>query len=142
MPKRLSLSLIVGCLLGLLPPAYGQIRSGTITGVVQDPSAASVAGAEVVVTNTDTNATYNTTTTDSGQYTIPYLEAGSYSISITKAGFQAYHATGVRMQSSQTIRVDASLQIGSTESRVEVVAAAEQLQTDSSNVAGATGAQV
>jgi hypothetical protein len=141
MPKRLSLSFIVCCVL-VLPAAYGQIRSGTITGAVQDPSGASVAGADVVVTNTDTNATYTTTSTDAGQYTIPYLEAGTYAVAVTKTGFQSYHATGVRMQSAQTVRVDANLQIGSTEARVDVVAAAEQLQTDSSNVAGATGAQV
>src|SRR5882762_8186984 len=91
MPKRLSLSLILCCLLVLTPAAYGQIRSGILTGAVQDPSGASIAGAEVVVTNTDTNAVYNTTTTDSGQYTIPYLEAGTYSVTVTKSGFQAYH---------------------------------------------------
>src|SRR6202011_1620564 len=72
---------------------------------------------------------------------VPYLEAGTYLIAITKAGFETFEATGVRIESSQTARVDAILRLGSTGTKIEVVATAEHLQTDSSSVSGATNSQ-
>src|ERR1700730_10966148 len=115
------------CFSLLIRPAGAQIRSGTITGSVVDPSGALVADADVVATNTGTNVSSSTKTTSAGVYTVPYLEAGTYLISITKAGFETFEATGVRIESSQTARVDAMLRLGSTGTKIEVVATAEHL---------------
>src|SRR6266853_2893168 len=130
------------CFSLLVRPAGAQIRSGTITCSVVDPSGALVADADVVATNTGTNVASSTKTTTAGVYTIPYLEAGAYLISIKKIGFETFEATGVRVESSQTARVDAVLRLGSTGTKIEVVATAEHLQTDSSSVSGATNSQV
>ena len=75
------------CFSLLIVPVGAQIRSGTITGTVTDPSGALVADATVVVTNAGTNVASSTKTTTAGDYTVPYLEAGTYTISVTKAGF-------------------------------------------------------
>src|SRR5882724_10878514 len=130
------------CFSLLIVPVGAQIRSGTITGTVTDPSGALVVDATVVVTNAGTNVASSTKTTSAGDYTIPYLEAGTYTISVTKAGFETFETTGVRIASSQTARIDATMKLGSTETKVEVSASAEQLQTDSSTVSGATSSQV
>jgi hypothetical protein len=119
-----------------------QIRSGTATGAVLDPSGAAVPEAEVTIKNTFTNITNSTRTSSEGLYTLPYLETGTYSISIAKAGFEAFQVNGVHIESSQTARIDATLRIGATGTKVEVSASAEQLQTDSSSVSGATTSQV
>jgi len=123
-------------------PVGAQIRSGTITGTVTDPSGALVVDATVVVTNAGTNVASTTKTTTAGDYTVPYLEAGTYTISVTKAGFETFETTGVRIASSQTARIDAMLRLGSTGTKVEVTATAIQLQTDTSSVSGATTSQV
>src|SRR5882762_523395 len=130
------------CFSPLIVPVGAQIRSGTITGTVTDPSGALVVDATVVVTNAGTNVASTTKTTTAGDYTVPYLEAGTYTVSITKAGFETFEATGVRIESSQTARVDAILRLGSTGTKVEVTATADQLQTDTSSVSGATSSQV
>ena len=130
------------CILLSAPVAHGQIRSGTATGSVVDPSGSAVPDAEVTIQNTGTNISHSTKTTSAGLYTLPYLETGTYSISITKTGFEPYHASGVHIESSQTVRVDATLQVGSTGTTIEVVASAEQLQTDSSAVSSATKSEV
>ena len=133
---------VVVCLLLAVPAVYAQIRSGTITGAVVDPTHAAVPDAEVVITNTATNISNATRTTEAGVYTVPYLETGTYSVTITKTGFEVFRETGVRLDSSQTARVDATLLIGSTGTKVEVMSSSEQLQTDNSSVSGAIGSQV
>jgi hypothetical protein len=140
--KRLPCRGTLLCLFLLAPALYAQIRSGTITGTVQDQSGAIIADAEILVTDTGTNITFPAKTTQAGLYTVPYLAAGTYSVSITKIGFESYQASGVHVDSSETVRIDAKLQVGSTGTKVDVVAAVETLQTDSSNVAGAVNAQV
>jgi hypothetical protein len=130
------------CFSLLIVPVGAQIRSGTITGTITDPSGALVADATVVVTNAGTNIAASTKTTTAGDYTVPYLEAGTYTISVTKAGFETFETTGVRIDSSQTARVDAMLRLGSTGTKIEVTATAIQLQTDTSSVSGATNSQV
>src|SRR5258708_40253655 len=142
MPRLILRSCTLLCLSLLMRPVGAQIRSGTITGSVADPSGALVADANVVVTNAGTNVASSTKTTTAGDYTVPYLEAGTYTISITKAGFETFETTGVRIESSQTARVDATLRLGSTGTKVEVIATADHLQTDTSSVSGATTSQV
>src|SRR5580704_8886594 len=142
MSKRQSYCCALFCSLLLAPGTYSQIRSGTITGAVLDPSGSVVPDAEVTVKNTGTNASYTTKTTAAGLYTVPYLESGTYSVSISRVGFTAFLESGIHLDPSQTARVDAKLQVGSVGSMVEVAASAEQLQADSSTVTGATDAQV
>lgn len=116
---------------------YAQIRSGTITGTVKDQTGAVVIGAEVLVTNQNTNIKNTTVTTESGIFTVPYLEAGTYTVSVTLAGFSPYKQTGLALPTAQTARVDIALQVGTISSAIEVVAAAAQIQTDSATVQAA-----
>ena len=62
-------------------------QSGTIQGVVKDPSEAVVAGASVVLTNLDTGLRRELSTNDQGFFTAPTLPVGRYKISAAKAGF-------------------------------------------------------
>lgn len=62
----------VGLTVGLLallaaPPAFSQAVSGTITGVVTDPSNAAIAGAMVVIRNIDTTNETTRETDESGR---------------------------------------------------------------------------
>ena len=116
---------------------HAQVRSGTITGLVTDANGAVVVDAQVMATDTDTHETYTTKTTETGQYTIPYLANGNYSVSIAKAGFQDEVINGISLAAAQIARADASLKVGAASATVEVQATTEQLQTDSSTVAQA-----
>jgi hypothetical protein len=128
----------------LLAAATGsaQIRSGTITGLVTDPSGAVVTDADISVTNTGTNVGYTTKTSQSGLFTVPYLEDGTYSVSIQKSGFETFTENNVHLNPSETVRVDAALRVGSANTKVEVTASAAQLQTDNSTVSAGVGTQV
>jgi hypothetical protein len=142
MHERAPYCFVLICAFLTATSLFAQIRSGTITGTVHDPSGAVIAGAEVLVTNIGTNETYNTKSTATGDFSVPYLETGTYSVSVTEAGFQAFQESGLHLEPSQTVRVNATLQLGSAGTKVEVVASAQQLQTDSSTISGAINAHI
>src|SRR5882757_958856 len=90
----------------LLSLVYGQIRSGTITGSVKDATGAMVACATVTVVQQETNITQTSKTTDSGQFTFPYLASGAYSVTVTAPGFVVFKESGLNVATAQTVRVD------------------------------------
>jgi len=85
-------ALVVACLLGSVPTPLlrAQIRSATIVGTVMDPAGSAVAGADVAVTNLETNIGFKTKTTDAGQFAVPYLPQGVYAVSVNASGFSPY----------------------------------------------------
>jgi hypothetical protein len=89
----------------LIIPAIGQIRSGIITGSVEDSSGATVTDANVTVTDTGTNISYSTKTTQSGFYTVPGLAPGTYSVFISQLGFETYTENGIHLDPGQTVSV-------------------------------------
>jgi hypothetical protein len=125
-----ALALLLCGALGLM----AQIRSGTITGLVTDPKGAVIVGAQVTVTETATHVFYTTRTTDKGLYSVPYLESGTYNVAVTTAGFQDVTVNGLVVNPSETVNQDVQLHVGAVTSVVEVQAAAETLQTESSTI--------
>ena len=63
----------VACLTLLATSAFGQGVTGSITGLVTDPSASVVAGAKVSVKNTATGVVSLTETNSSGVFNVPSL---------------------------------------------------------------------
>src|SRR5581483_2511401 len=114
-------------------PLFAQVDRGTITGIVTDPSGAVIVGANVTATNTATGVSTKTTTSSTGNYTIPLLKAGTYEVTVEQTGFKKFVQTGLILEVGQTLRVDASLQVGQTTQTVEVTAQAVQIQKDTSD---------
>jgi hypothetical protein len=123
------------CLLSIPIAAFSQTANGTITGTVTDATGAVVAGATVEVTDTDTGTTISTVTTGTGSYTAPNLQPGPYSVGITASGFKKYTRSGLALAAAQTLRVDATLDVGASTESVTVSAAASLLKTETGDVA-------
>src|SRR3989442_561811 len=105
---------IVVSLLALLMLDGGLIRAqtgvGRIVGKITDSSNAVIAGAKVVVRNTNTQVESETTTTDSGDYRFPSLPVGSYIVCISHPGFQTSERGDLRVVLGQSLTLDISLQ--------------------------------
>lgn len=125
------------CVLGTLAVAclLGQTDRGVITGTVKDASGAVVPGAQVTAVQTSTNTNFKTNTTSAGDFTVPSLPVGTYRVRVDSAGFKSFVATDVEVQPGSTVRVDATLEIGTEQQTVEVVANAQLLQSESARVA-------
>src|SRR5215472_11834404 len=111
--------------------AFGQSSSAELSGRVTDPSGAPVAGAQVRAINADTNARRETTTGDSGTYTLPLLPVGTYSVEAEARGFKVARRTGVILQIATSQQLDITLDLGDVTEVVNVDAAAPLLETES-----------
>lgn len=94
--------------------AFGQAGVGTITGTVEDPAGAVVAGADVVAKNTDTGIQYQSASTATGNYIIVQLPPGPYQINVMVPGFKTYTRSGVTVQVAQVLRLDIALEVGAS----------------------------
>ena len=113
---------------------FGQLDRGTITGTVTDASGAVIANTKITIKNNATNSTYQTVTTGAGDYTAVNLPSGTYELSFEAPGLKKLVRTNVVVAVSETIRVDASLQVGEAKDTVTVTADTRALQTDSAVV--------
>ncbi|HEY7337910.1 MAG TPA: TonB-dependent receptor [Bryobacteraceae bacterium] len=113
---------------------FAQTSSGTITGTISDPGGAVVASAPIEARNTETGATYPVASSSTGNYTLNQLPAGTYELTVTVPGFKKYIRQGLVVQTAQTIRVDATLEVGSAAESVTVTAEASLLKTESGEV--------
>ncbi len=127
-----GLSLIV--LLLLSSPAYPQGATGSVTGLVTDPSGASVPQAAVTLTNRDTGLKQATAATESGLFRFPSVRIGVYDLLVEAAGFQTSKVEGLRVETGIATQRDITLQIGTAAETVSVVADLPLLQTDNSSV--------
>jgi Carboxypeptidase regulatory-like domain len=115
---------------------YGQIISSSIVGSVVDASGAAVPGVKIAVTNTGTNISVETTTGESGTYSITNLMTGTYSVTATKDGFRTFQVTGIEVQAAASVRQDVRLQVGAVHQTVQVSGAAPLIQTESPTLGG------
>jgi len=112
-----------------------QTDRGVITGTVKDSSGAVVPGAQVTAVQTSTNESFKTKTTASGDFTVPSLPVGSYQVRVENTGFKAYVATNVVVDAGSTVLLDVTLEVGTTQQTVEVMANQQLLQTETGRVA-------
>ena len=124
------LFLAIPMALALACPAFSQ-SSSTLSGRITDPSGAPVAGARVRATNADTSARRETTTAESGTYTIPLLSVGTYAVEAEARGFKIARRAGIILQIATSQELDFKLDIGDVSEVVNVDATAPLLETES-----------
>jgi hypothetical protein len=124
------------CLLAILSSARlrAQITSSTMYGQVTDATGGAVPGAQVSVSNTDTNLTRTLETNSAGEYRIELLPVGSYRVEITKPGFKKVVLAGVVLQVNVPARVDATMQLGNLSESITVTESVPLINTTSPEI--------
>jgi len=115
--------------------AFGQAVYGSILGTITDPQGAAVSGAKVTVTDQRKGTSDQTTTNESGNYSMTHLIPDIYSVSVEAPGFKKLEMKDVNVSADSGARVDGQFQVGATSESVEVTAEAPQLKTDRADVA-------
>ncbi len=93
--------------------------SANIQGVIQDPSGATVPKAKIVLLNTATQVSQETTSNDNGEYRFPSLAPGTYKVTALASGF-AKTEVNATLETSQNLNVPISLTVAGSTQAVEV----------------------
>src|SRR6202030_3760916 len=105
-------------------------------GTVSDPSGATVAGASVVVTDTERGTSRTLTTDEAGAYVAADLNPGTYKIRVEAKGFKSVERPNVVIEVATDVRADFALQPGQVSEVVVVQEDVPLLNTTSSTLGG------
>ncbi len=120
--------------------ARAQTPTGTITGVVTDPTGAPVAGAHVRIINRDSGLSRNLTTSIEGDYSAAALPPGVYQATAEAKGFALLKRT-ITVEAGMTTTVKLMLQVGEVSEQVTVSDAAPLINYESNAVGGVVSRQ-
>jgi len=89
--------------------AQSQATTGVIRGTVTDPSGTAVAGATVVLHETQTGFQRQVVTNERGIFVAPLMPLGTYDVSARAVGFSEARRTGVRLGLGETVNLNLAL---------------------------------
>ncbi len=108
--------------------------TGSISGVVTDPSGAVIPSVQLTAVNTGTGLRLSVVTDSKGFYEFPALAVGTYELSVQQAGFKAYHQTGLVIDANSALVVDVKLTLGAAQQEVTISSTAVHVETASTQM--------
>ena len=135
MPNTFRPCLFVFC---LAASVHAQV-SANISGTVTDPSGAVVSAAAVIAKNTDTGASRDAVSDNTGHYQLLALPLGPYEVRARKTGFKEQIRQGVRLVVGQDATVDVALQVGDSSQQVTIVDDAPPVNLTTADISGVVG---
>lgn len=104
----------------LLPTAFAQTATGTLSGTVVDENGAVVSGVAVSVMNPATSLERNTTTNDAGFFTLPLLPPGTYTLTARRDGFKIIRAENIVLNVNDERSLQIQMKVGDVKEVVNV----------------------
>src|SRR5579872_443804 len=132
---------ILACLLvGLLlvsgtALAQGVGASGSIAGIVTDPSGAVLTNATVTATDAERGIKRSANSDNNGHYAIPGLAPTTYTLTVSHAGFQTSIQKGLVVNVGQDVILDVHMRVSGAVESVEVTTEAALVDTESGHQA-------
>ncbi len=112
----------------------GQVTLSTLRGTTTDQSGGVVAGADIEITDLETNAKRQVKSGESGNFEVPDLQRGTYRMTVTHAGFKTFVADNIILEGSQIRRINVTFELGAVGTQVTVQENAAVIQTDSAKI--------
>jgi hypothetical protein len=122
MPNLKKFFLAFVGLMGLALPALAQTDRAVLEGTVTDSSGGAISGAMVRATAVATGITQERRANSNGYYRFPGLAVGEYSVSVSNTSFKTKVLDHVILQVGETHTLDAPLEVGTIEEKVEITA--------------------
>jgi hypothetical protein len=110
--------------------AFGQSQNAVLSGQVTDATGAPLTGADVTATSVERTLSTTVQTDSDGRFSFPNLTPGNYDLSATAKGFNSYVQRGIQLLVNQSVTIPITLAVGDTSTKIEVTAAAAQLNFD------------
>jgi len=116
--------------------AFAQTTAGRILGTLTDPSGAAVAGANIVITDTQRGTSRTLTSDETGNYTVPDLQPGIYKIRVEAKGFKTVERPSLQIEVASDVRADFSLQPGQVNEVLTISVEVPLVNTTSATLGG------
>ena len=112
----------------------GQEFRGTFSGQVRDAQGAAIAKVKITATQKGTGVKAETLSSETGEYTIPFLTPGEYEIAAEMSGFKTYKREGLTLSIGEHPVVDIKLEVGQSGQSVMVTADAPMIESSNASV--------
>jgi len=109
--------------------AWGQLYTGSVTGLVTDPSGAVVPNAQIKLVDEAKGFSFSATSDSAGRYVFRQVPPGTYKLAVEAQGFRGETQSGIKLDISQNVTVNFALQVGATSQTVEISESAPLLST-------------
>jgi Carboxypeptidase regulatory-like domain/TonB dependent receptor len=114
--------------------ALAQSPNGSIRGIVFDPDAKSIPGAEIIVVNDATGVKYVASTNSNGIYAVENLPPGPYRLQVSKFGFKGIIKPDIILNVQDALSLNFTLPIGASSVTVTVEGGAPLINTQDATV--------
>src|SRR5262245_46928109 len=104
MPKVTSFAIHLVLLL-IVRASQAQTVTGTIVGIVMDPTNGLVSQARVTIAEENTGRQRTLLTDADGGYVAPFLPVGTYTVTVEQSGFRKASFTGVALRVDEQVRL-------------------------------------
>ena len=115
-------------------PAFTQINTGEIDGIVRDPTGAVVPNASVTAVEAGTHLEYSTKTNGSGEYLLAQLPVGQYDLTVSLQGFKQISQPNVELHAGDHLRQAFTLELGEQSETLTVSVTPGLLQVESAAI--------
>jgi hypothetical protein len=123
--QRLLFSILV--ILTVNGTVFPQTSSTSLQGTVTDPSGSAIAGATVVLANSESKLERAMETGTQGEYRFFAIPPGTYTLTVTAKGFSRYQQTGVQLLVNTPATANVQLKVGGGNESVTVTGEAPVL---------------
>lgn len=106
-----------------------QSPNGSIRGIVLDPEAKAIPGAEIIVLNDATRVQYDTKTNGEGIYAVEDLPPGSYRLQVSKFGFTTIIKPDITLNVEDALLLNFTLNVGASSVAITVEGGAPVINT-------------
>jgi hypothetical protein len=112
--------------------AWAQGTTSRVIGTVLDPTGSAVPNASVRLINEGTRVTFETKSSDAGNYVFDAVQPGTYELDVESSGFRKFTSRGNQVNIGQPSTINVRLDVGTLVDTVEVSSAVENVQTSTS----------
>jgi hypothetical protein len=127
--------LVLGLVMVVVSPAFGQSTFGSVRGIAQDKSGAVIADAKIILHSMDENSDRAVNADGSGDFAFENVKAGHYTLRASHDGFAETVVSGISVEARQDLRLTVSMDIAEQNTTIQVTSDAAQINTENATLA-------
>jgi hypothetical protein len=118
---------------------HAQTATGSIVGIIHDPSGNAVPNVQIRLLNRATNQSATAASNDQGYYSFPLLRPAVYQITVQAPGFKELVQDNIQLDVAMTLTVNLTLELGAVTESIVVSDAPPILETQTSSLGEVIG---